>query len=75
MSDGCCLHDSARATTRPFLEEVKIYADFANDLAAFESIPGLLTSYTHPDAKTYVPQKAALFLSKYGGEPPAAVTD
>jgi hypothetical protein len=57
------------------LKEVKIYADFANDLAAFGGIRDLLTSYTHPDAKPYAPQKAALFLSQYGSEPPAAVTD
>jgi hypothetical protein len=57
------------------LNEVKIYADFANDLPAFESIRDLLTGYTRPDAQPYAPEQAALFVSENMGEPPATALD
>lgn len=73
-----CIADAAYTilrlrTAADGMDEVRIYADFANDEPAFQGIRTLLASFTHPDAQVFAPQEAALFLAQSVGENPANV--
>jgi Tol biopolymer transport system component len=73
-----CLADAAYTILRGRLpsgelHEVKIYADFANDPAAFQEITATLENYQHPAAVPYQPEAATLFISPLMGEPEGPV--
>jgi WD40 repeat protein len=71
--EGMCVMDASFTILRgrlpsKELHEVVIYADFANDPAAFQAIGALLESYEHPEAVDYRPPAASLFISPLVGQ-------
>ena len=69
QADGTqlCIADAAVTILRGLLpggrfREVAIYANFANDQAAFSGILDLTNTYTHPQAQLYTPDRASLFI-------------
>jgi hypothetical protein len=46
------------------LREISNYADFANDPEALKAIRELLENYRAPDAQTFVPERASVFLQQ-----------
>lgn len=71
-----CIADAAYTilrmrTAADGMNEVKIYADFAEDLDAFNAVTEFLSGYEHGAAEEYVPERAALFLAENMGEAPA----
>ena len=62
-----CLADSSYTVLRVRLpsgeaRQVRIYANFGRDPQALKAIRALLSEYSHPDARPYVPAKATLFI-------------
>ena len=69
LGDGTkvCIADASYTILRARLpsgepRQVRIYANFGSDHQALEAIRSLLSGYTHPDARPYVPAKATLFV-------------
>ncbi len=62
-----CIADASYTVLRVRLpsgepRQVRIYANFGRDPQALEAILSLLSGYSHPDARPYVPAKATLFI-------------
>ncbi len=62
-----CLADASYTVLRVRLpsgepRQVRIYANFGRDPQALQAIRSLLSGYSHPDARPYVPAKATLFI-------------
>lgn len=69
MADGseACIADASTNVLRVQMEndslrEVRSYAGFSNEPAAYEAIYTLLTEYTHPQSEVYIPHAATLFV-------------
>lgn len=67
-SDNDCLWDASYTLIyfwRPELKfhNIKIYADYANDVDVFHQVTATLRNYMHPDAEPYIPESATLFIT------------
>ena len=82
QADGSCMcvMDSGESVLRlrlpgGELREIRNYADFADDPQALLAIRTLLHEYRHPQAVTYKPDKAALFLRPVSPSSDLAILD
>ena len=69
LADGSkpCISDASTNVMRVRMEdgslrEIKNYASFSNDPAAYDAIYNLLNEYVHPKAALYLPHGATLFV-------------
>ena len=82
LDDGTsvCLADASYTVVRVRLpsgepRQVRICDNFGSDPQALEAILSLLSGYSHPDARPYVPAKATLFIRPIAEAVDVAVLD
>ncbi len=75
-----CIADAGESVLRVrlpggALREIRNYADFANDPEALWAIRNLLEEYRHPQAQSYAPEKAAIFVRPVSPSPDLHILD